>query len=315
MENRSKSRPNSQAPKTLCGKSHPGLISMRLKCNHRTTLFAALKVPAIPSNGQFRKDTKFGHFLKFFKGGTKGKSLKKQAELAGSKNTLRQIPSQINQYALKVQSSDNIVPQTSALKVPAIPSNGQFGKDTKIGHFLNFFKGGTKGKSLKKQAELAGSKNTLRQIPSWISQHALKVQLAENLVPQTAALKVPAIPNNGQFRKDTKIGHFLKFFKGGTKGKSRKKQAELAGSKNTRRQMPSWINQYALKVQSSDNIVPQTAALKVPAIPRYGQFSKDTKIGHFLKFFKGGTKGKSLKKQAELAGSKNTLRPIPSWIN
>ena len=57
---------------------------------------AALKVPAIPSNGQFRKDTKIGHFLKFFKGGTKGKSLKTKAELAGSKNTLRQIPSKIN---------------------------------------------------------------------------------------------------------------------------------------------------------------------------------------------------------------------------
>ena len=47
-------------------------------------------------------------------------------------------------------ASDNIVPQTAALKVPAIPSNGQSRKDTKIGHFLKFFKGGTKGKWLKK---------------------------------------------------------------------------------------------------------------------------------------------------------------------
>ena len=276
---------------------------------------ASLRVPAIPSNGQFRKDTKIGHFLKFFKGGTKGKSLKKQTELAGSKNTLPQIPSSINQYALKVQSSDNIVPQTAALKVPAIPSNGQFPKDTKIGHFLKFFKGGTKGKSLKKQTELAGSKNTLPQIPSSINQYALKVQSSEHIVPQTAALKVPAIPSNGQFCKDTKIGHFLKFFKGGTKGKSLKTQTELAGSKNTLPQIPSSINQYSLKVQSSDNIVPQTAALKVPAIPSNGQFRKDTKIGYFLKFFKGGTKGKSLKKQTELAVSKNTMRQIPSSIN
>ena len=276
---------------------------------------AALKVPAIPSNGQFGKDTKIGHFFKFFKGGTKGKSLKKQAELAGSKNTMPQIPSSINQYALKVQSSDNIVPQTAALKVPAIPRNGQFGKDTKIGHFFKFFKGGTKGKSLKKQAELAGSKNTLPQIPSSINQYALNVQSSENIVPQTGALKVPVIRSNGQFRKDTKIGHFLKFFKGGTKGKSLKKQAELAGSKNTLPQIPSSISQCALKVQSSDNIVPQTAALKVPAIPSNGQFCKDTKIGYLLKFFKRGTKGKSLKKQAELAGSKNTLPQIPSSIN
>ena len=49
-----------------------------------------------------------------------------------------------------MQSSDNIVPETAALKVPAIPSNGQFRKDTKIGHFLKFFKEGTKGKSLKR---------------------------------------------------------------------------------------------------------------------------------------------------------------------
>ena len=276
---------------------------------------AALKVPAIPSNGQFGKDTKIGHFLKFFKGGTKGKSLKKQAELAGSENTLPQIPSSINQYALKVQSSGNILPQTAALKVPAIPSNGQFGKDTKIGHILTFIKGGTKEKSLKKQAELAGSENTLPQIPASINQYALKVQSSGNIVPQTAALKVPAIPSNGQFGKDTKIGHILTFIKGGTKGKSLKKQAELAGSENTLPQIPASINQYALKVQSSGNIVPQTAALKVPAIPSNGQFGKDTKIGHFLKFFKGGTKGKSLKKKAELAGSENTLPQIPSSIN
>ena len=61
------------------------------------------------------------------------------------------------------------MPQTAALNVPAIPSNGQFGKDTKIGHFLKFFKGGTKEKSLKKLAELAGSENTLPQIPSSIN--------------------------------------------------------------------------------------------------------------------------------------------------
>ena len=61
-------------------------------------------------------------------------------------------------------------------------------------------------------------------------------------MPQTAALKVAAIPSNDQFRKETKIGHFLKFFKGGTKGKSLKKEAELAGSKNALLQFPSLIN-------------------------------------------------------------------------
>ena len=48
--------------------------------------------------------------------------------------------------------------------------------------------------------------------------------------------------------------------------------------------------------QSSENILAQTAAPKVPAVSSFGQFSKVTKIGHFLRLSKGGTKGKLPKK-------------------
>ena len=53
---------------------------------------------------------------------------------------------------------------------------------------------------------------------------------------------------------------------------------------------------YALKAQLSENILAQTAAPKVPAVSSFGQFSKVTKIGPFLRFSKGGTKGKLPKK-------------------
>ena len=43
-----------------------------------------------------------------------------------------------------------------------MPSSSRFGKDTKIGHFLKFFKGGTKGKSQKKEADFGGSKIACR---------------------------------------------------------------------------------------------------------------------------------------------------------
>ena len=113
---------------------------------------------------------------------------------------------------------------------------------------------------------------------------------------QTAPQKVLAKPSSSKFSKDTKIGHFLKFFKGGTKGKSLKKWADFGGLKNTPAQTRRSLNCYTLKVQSSENILTQTAPQKVLAKPSSSKFSKDTKIGHFLKFFKGGTKGKSLKK-------------------
>ena len=50
---------------------------------------------------------------------------------------------------------------------------------------------------------------------------------------QTAPPKVLAVPSSSRFSKDTKIGHFLKFFKGGTKEKSQKKEADFGGSKVT----------------------------------------------------------------------------------
>ena len=61
-------------------------------------------------------------------------------------------------------------------------------------------------------------------------------------------------------------------------------------------------------MQSSDNILPQTAHPKVLATPSYGQFCKDTKIGHFLKFFKGGTKRKSPKSSPNSRAPKTPRR-------
>ena len=55
-KNRSKSRPNLQVPKTPCGKFHPQLISMRLKCNHRTTL---CRKPRLYRCRQFRAMANF----------------------------------------------------------------------------------------------------------------------------------------------------------------------------------------------------------------------------------------------------------------
>ena len=47
-ENRPKSRPNSQVPKTPRRKSHRLLISMRLKCIHRTTFCRKLRLQKCP---------------------------------------------------------------------------------------------------------------------------------------------------------------------------------------------------------------------------------------------------------------------------
>ena len=49
-------------------------------------------------------------------------------------------------------------------------------------------------------------------------------------------------------------------------------------------------NKYARKVQRLEKILAQTAALKVPECPSYGNVRKVTQNPHFLKKCKGGTK-------------------------
>ena len=51
------------------------------------------------------------------------------------------------------------------------------------------------------------------------------------------------------------------------------------------------FNLFALKLQRLENILVQTAALKVPEWPSYGNFRKVTQNPHFLKKCKRGTKG------------------------
>ena len=72
--------------------------------------------------------------------------------------------------------------------------------------------------------------------------------------------------------------------------------------------MPSYPYFNFLKVPILQNILLQTAPLKVPVKPSYVKFAKGTPSARFLKFCKVGTRGKSWKKKTR----KNTLAPMPS---
>ena len=52
---------------------------------------------------------------------------------------------------------------------------------------------------------------------------------------------------------------------------------------------------YALIAPRLETILAQNASPKVPELQSYGKFRKVTQYAHFLKKFKGGTKGKLFK--------------------
>ena len=129
----------------------------------------------------------------------------------------------------------------------------------------------------------------------------------QNILLQTAPLKVPVKPSYVKYAKGTPSARFLKFCKVGTRGNYCKKKAR----KNTLAPMLSCPNYNFLKVLTSQNILLQTAPLKVPVKPSYVKFAKGTPSARFLKFCKVGTRGNYCKKKAR----KNTLAPMPSCPN
>ena len=75
FKNRPKSSPRLKSPKALWRKWHSTLISIHLNCKDWKKIFAqktASKVSKCPSYGNLGKVTQNLHFLKKYKGGTKG---------------------------------------------------------------------------------------------------------------------------------------------------------------------------------------------------------------------------------------------------
>ena len=94
--------------------------------------------------------------------------------------------------------------------------------------------------------------------------------------------------------------------------KSPKKSALFETAKSTVAQMPLSSNQYALKVQTLEIMLALSTAPKVRQWPNYGNFCKVTQNPHFLRKWKGGTKGNfskiAQKKRPRLKGPKGFWR-------
>ena len=276
---------------------------MHLKCKDWRRFWRKKQIHKCP-NGHVMaiqaRSPKTRIFLKSAKGGPGAifqKSPKKQPSFERPKSTLAQMVLSSNQHALKLQRLEKIQPETTAPNVPEWLSYGNFLKVTQKPHFLKKCKGEPRKifqKSPKTQPSFQRPKSSLVKMALSANQYALKLQKLEKILPQKAASKLPEWPSYGNFCKVTQDPHFLKKYKGRTKGNFSQiaKKVELVwkAQKHSGAKTLSSI-QYGLEVQGLDNIQAQKAAPKVLEWPSYGNFGKVTQNPHFLKKYKGGIKG------------------------
>ena len=151
FKNRPKRSLRLKGPKALCRKWHYPRTSMLLMCRDWKRFWRRRRLQTCP-NGEvmaiFARSNKTRIFWKSAKGGPREifqNSPKKYPSLERPENTLAQMALSSNLHTFKVQTLENILAQTAALKVPEWPTCGNFCEVIQNPHFLKKCKGGTMG--------------------------------------------------------------------------------------------------------------------------------------------------------------------------
>ena len=228
-ENGWKSRPTLGAPKSPQRKSGYPLISIRLKSNLRRAIWCKprlQKCPQVRVMTNLAKTPKSAIFWNSSKGGPRENGWKSRPTLGAPKSPQRKSGYPLISIRLKSNLRRAIWCKPRLQKCPQVRVMTNLAKTPKSAIFWNSSKGGPRENGWKSRPTLGAPKSPQRKSgypPKLVYTRLKQVQSSESNLVQTAPPKVPASPSYDKFSKNTKIGHFLKFFKGGTKGKWLKK--------------------------------------------------------------------------------------------
>ena len=128
MENRRKSRPQLQAPKTPCGKSHSFFFRMRLKCNHWKKFCynpRLQKCPQVRPMANFAKTPKSAIFWNSSNGGPRENRPKSRRNLQAPKKPWHKSHRLFINMRLNCNHRTTFCCKPRLQKVPAIPNYGK----------------------------------------------------------------------------------------------------------------------------------------------------------------------------------------------
>ena len=193
-------------------------------------------------------------------------------------------------------------------KCPQIRVITNFAKTPKSAIFGDSSKGGPRENGSKSRPTLRAPKSPRRKSGYLIISMRLKSNHRGAFWRKTAPPKVPANPSYNKFRKDTKIGHFWRFFKGGTKGKWVKKRPTLRAPKSPRRKSGYLIISMCLKFNHRGVFWRKPRLQKCLQIRVITNFAKTPKSAIFGDSSRGGPKENGSKSRPTLRAPKSTRR-------
>ena len=213
-----------------------------------------------------------------------------------------------------MQSSENILAQTAPPKVLAVPSSSRFGKDTKIGHFLKFFKGGTKGKSQKKEADFGGSKIASAQTALLLINIRLKCNHRRTFWRKPRLQKCSQCRVLADLAKTPKSAIFWNSSKGGPRENRKKRRPTSGALKSPWRKRRYLLITIRLKCNHRRTFWRKPRLQKCLQCGVLADLAKTPKSAIFWNSSKGD-QGKIAKKGGRLRGLENLLGPNGATSN
>ena len=243
-------------------------------------------MPVKPSYVKFAKGTSSARFLKSCKVGTRGNSCKKKAR----KNISRQSHHVLTKISLKCRPSKTFCCKPRLLKCPWSRAMSNLPRGPQARVFWN-------------SAKLGPGKTTAKRRPEktpWRQCHHVLTEISSMCQPSKTFCCKPRLPKCPWSRAMSNLprGPPARVFWNSAKLGPGETPAKRRPEKNTLAPMPSCPNYHFLEVPTWQNILLQTAHLKLPVKPSYVKFAKGTPSARFLKFCKVGTRENYCKKKA-----------------
>ena len=208
---------------------------------------------------------------------------------------------------LKVQSSENILAQSAPPKVLAVLSSSRFGKDTKIGHFLKFFKGGTKGKSQKRRPTLGARKSPRRKRRYLLINIRLKCNHRRTFWRKPRLQKCSQCRVLADLAKTPKSAIFWNSSKGGPRENRKKSRPTSGARKSPRRKRRYLLFNIRLKCNDRRTFWRKPRLQKCSQCRVLADLAKTPKSAIFWNSSKGGPR-KNRKKRKPTSGARKYPR-------
>ena len=165
-ENAQKSRPTIGASKTPWGKWHHLLISMHLKCKHRTTFCCKLRLHKCPYSRvmtNLARTPKSAIFWDFAKGGPRENAQKSRPTIGASKTPWRKWHHLLISMQLKWKHGTTFCCKLRLHKCPYSRVMTNLARLLKSALFWDFAKGGTRENAQKSRPTIGASKTSWRK--------------------------------------------------------------------------------------------------------------------------------------------------------